>query len=57
MLAAYRYAVHNTDFRGPTYFADTLKRLIAIVEAEQKLHDKLYFVFVILTDGCIHDMQ
>jgi hypothetical protein len=56
-LAAYQNAVLNTTMMGPTYFADTLKRLQQIIEAERAQNDKLYFVFVILTDGCIHDMN
>jgi copine 5/8/9 len=42
---------------GPTYFAETLKRFQQIIEVERAGNDKLYFIFVILTDGCIHDMK
>lgn len=31
--------------------------MIKIIHEEQKICDRLYFIFVILTDGAIHDMK
>lgn len=56
MLSTYQSAIRHTTLMGPTYFAKTFQRFIEIIETERFKSDKLYFIFVILTDGCIHDM-
>ena len=56
MLGDYRKAILQTTLMGPTYLANTFRRFIDIIKTELKTSGKLYFVFVILTDGCIHDM-
>lgn len=59
MLSYYQKAVTMTEFKGPTYFLETLKRFLYIVKREQEMIDfcQLYYIFVIVTDGCIHDMR
>jgi hypothetical protein len=42
---------------GPTYFEPMIRRFSDIVKEETKIYSHLYFIFVILTDGCIHDMK
>ena len=59
MLSTYHKACKLTRLTGPTYFAETLKRFLYIVKREQEMIEEwsLYFIFVIITDGCIHDMK
>lgn len=54
-MKAYREAVNNIQFLGPTNFAPIIKR--AREHAESCKSDKMYFVLLILTDGEINDMQ
>jgi hypothetical protein len=53
-LNAYREAVNNIQFLGPTNFAPIIKK--AREHAESCGNDKMYFVLLILTDGEINDM-
>jgi hypothetical protein len=39
MLSYYQKAVSMTEFRGPTYFLETLKRFLYIVKREQEMID------------------
>lgn len=55
MLETYEFALKNTQLKGPTYFAKTLRKFIEIVKEKSK--SKTYFVLVILTDGFVHDMR
>ena len=57
MLSTYRYAATNTTFKGPSYLGKILARFMEIMGIEMAKYNKLYFVFVILTDGNIHDMD
>jgi hypothetical protein len=57
MLGAYHRAVHGTEFAGPTYLAGILDRFHTMVLEEMKKKERLYFVLVLLSDGCLHDMQ
>ena len=56
VLGIYHKAVRHINFKGPTYFAGMLKRFKKRVEAECDYFDKSFFVMILLTDGCIHDM-
>ena len=55
ILGCYRSTLHNIKFSGPTYFAPILKQMIQIVRL--RLQEMSYHVFLILTDGEIHDMM
>jgi hypothetical protein len=57
MLRTYHNAIMNTKLRGPTYFKPIIERFIQIADAELKNYPYLYFIFVILTDGSVHDMD
>jgi len=46
--------LHNIELAGPTFFAPILKNMIQIVTA--RLNFQMYNIFLILTDGEIHDM-
>lgn len=47
----------KTKMTGPTYFAPLIERFMQICREEIKVYPQLYFIFVILTDGCLHDME
>ena len=55
-LGLYHKAIRKTELAGPTYFAGMLKRFLNMIEFEREKYEKTYFVLMILTDGCIHDM-
>ena len=57
MLRTYHNAVMYTKLAGPTYFENLLRRFLEIVQEEIKIYSSLYFIFVIVTDGCLHDME
>eukprot|EP00344_Euplotes_crassus_P009233 CAMPEP_0197010392 /NCGR_PEP_ID=MMETSP1380-20130617/54098_1 /TAXON_ID=5936 /ORGANISM="Euplotes crassus, Strain CT5" /LENGTH=303 /DNA_ID=CAMNT_0042432281 /DNA_START=664 /DNA_END=1575 /DNA_ORIENTATION=+ len=54
LMEAYKFSLQNVQLYGPTYFAPCLKIFIDYVE--QNVSQKLYHIFLILTDGIIHDM-
>jgi len=56
MLRTYHNAVMQTRLTGPTYFEPILRRFLGIVKEQNKIYAQLYYILVILTDGCIHDM-
>ena len=56
-LAIYHRAALHTKFSGPTYFAGTLRRFLNCVEEGMKTQQKEFYVLVLLTDGCIHDID
>jgi len=55
VLQAYRDAVNEIQFLGPTNFAPIIKK--AREHAESCRSNKMYFVLLILTDGEINDMH
>jgi len=57
ILNAYRSTVQRVRFSGPTLFAPMLHGLIG--EVKQSMHPDTfeYNILLILTDGCIHDMD
>ena len=57
MLTSYHHAVMQTKMTGPSYFQKIIERFMEIVKCEVKIYPQLYFIFVIVTDGCIHDMD
>jgi len=53
----YQRNVRQLKFSGPTYFAPLLKMWNEMVDFEHS-HNKLkYYIYLILTDGVIHDMD
>ena len=56
-LGLYHKAIRKTTLAGPTYFAGMLRRFLNVIQYEKEKHEKTYFVLMILTDGCIHDMS
>jgi hypothetical protein len=57
MLRTYHNAVMYTKLAGPTYFESLLRWFLEIVQEEIKIYSSLYFIFVIITDGNLHDMD
>lgn len=55
ILQAYRQVVHSVRLSGPTLFAPIIAEAARI--ASQPSSSLEYFVLLILTDGCIMDMQ
>lgn len=56
VLEEYRNIVTRVEFSGPTWFSPVIKKLIEDVNNDKE-KDKKYYVQLILTDGCIDDMQ
>ena len=56
VLDVYRRAIHNTTLSGPTYFNEVLNKAASEARECQKDTNK-YLVLLIITDGCIHDMD
>jgi hypothetical protein len=58
MLELYSRTLPDIGLSGPTYFRPLLKHFQEILEKGKKLEDpRHYHVLLILTDGCINDMQ
>lgn len=54
MLNEYRRAVRGTEMWGPTLFAPMLRKIREFTDFNTT---RMYYVLLILTDGCIHDMR
>ena len=54
-MQAYQFALQNVKLYGPTYFGPTIEVVSKFVA--EHMHEKLYHILLILTDGDIHDMQ
>ena len=52
----YQNSLQKVAFSGPTYFAPILQNWNEIAKFSSKNSNK-YFVYLILTDGVIHDME
>ena len=53
----YRNALSMTELSGPTYFAPLLKNIKQFQQVKSSQNNNSYTVLLILTDGCIHDMD
>ena len=53
----YKTALKNLKFSGPTYFAPLISFWNEMVRAELEKNKKKYYIFLILTDGAIHDID
>ena len=40
---------------GPTYFENVLKMVLKYMKLN--IHNPVYYILLILTDGCIHDLR
>ena len=58
ILSIYHKAIRHTTLAGPTYFAGLLKRFKKRVDSDMGKDDgKSFYVMILLTDGCIHDIK
>ena len=55
ILEAYQYSLLEWSLYGPTMFAPWLRNTVDMIKG--RLDQKVYHIYVILTDGDIHDMQ
>ncbi len=55
-LSIYHKAILNTTLAGPTYFSGILRRFLNSVLYGMEMHESVFYVMCIFTDGCIHDM-
>mmetsp|Transcript_31097 Transcript_31097/g.30550 ORF Transcript_31097/g.30550 Transcript_31097/m.30550 type:complete len:187 (+) Transcript_31097:1060-1620(+) len=55
ILQTYRQTLPTIKLSGPTYFNPILKQMMTIVKS--RLNQMSYNIFLILTDGEIHDMN
>ena len=53
----YNHAIQNVELSGPTHFNPLLTECIKFTEASAQADPDSYTVLLILTDGCIHDMD
>jgi len=58
VVQAYQNALKNVNLYGPTNFAEIIRLMNDMAEAEKvtAVHQK-YFILLIITDGIINDMQ
>lgn len=59
ILKTYRESLNNITLAGPTYFTPILDKVISEIkyDLENKQEENHYYILLILTDGCINDMQ
>ena len=59
IINAYRQSLSRVNLAGPTYFTPILEKVISEIrnDLENKQEENHYYVLLILTDGCINDMQ
>ena len=48
-------AIQGSGLYGPTLFAPCLKTVVEYIKSLQ--HEPIYHVYLILTDGAIHDLE
>ena len=56
ILEAYKNAVHNVTFSGPTYFSPIITKTIEDIKSKG-LNNNTYYILLILTDGQINDLD
>jgi hypothetical protein len=58
VIDAYRHAIPNVTFYGPTHFSQVIKTMSDMAENEQVSQaNQKYFILLLITDGIINDMQ
>ena len=55
IFQAYKHAIKGSRLAGPTFFAPCLRIIVNYVMS--RLKEYVYHIFLILTDGEIHDME
>lgn len=57
VINAYRHAINNINFYGPTYFSQVIKMVVDMAESERVSQvNQKYFILLLITDGIINDM-
>lgn len=58
VLEAYKHAIHNVDFYGPTYFNKVIETVNDMAEGlEVSQQNQKYLILLIITDGILNDME
>ena len=59
ILNAYRQSLSRVTLAGPTYFTPIIDKVISEIRSdlENRQEENHYYILLILTDGCINDMQ
>jgi len=55
IIECYQNALKNIKFSGPTYFAHLLTHWNEMARSELEVNRKKYYIYLLLTDGSIHD--
>jgi len=55
LFTTYRNVIRLVGLSGPTLFSPVIKTVMDYMKAN--MHEKMYHILLILTDGCIHDMR
>lgn len=56
IIRLYRESLLKVTLDGPTYFAPLIKQCIKVIK-DKKSETSIYYVLLIVTDGCIHDYE
>jgi len=56
LLQCYHLGIKGTTLAGPTYFAKILETIFDKIK-EDSANSMNYYLLVMITDGCIHDMS
>ena len=57
ITSCYQNVLSKIKFSGPTYFSKLLKYWVNMVKFEYEANKQKYYIFMILTDGVIHDID
>eukprot|EP00828_Plagiopyla_frontata_P028001 TRINITY_DN3627_c0_g1_i9.p1 TRINITY_DN3627_c0_g1~~TRINITY_DN3627_c0_g1_i9.p1 ORF type:complete len:494 (-),score=38.94 TRINITY_DN3627_c0_g1_i9:542-2023(-) len=57
IMEAYDFALHNSELSGPTLFYPIIKQTMDLCIEWKNEGSNQYAILLILTDGCIHDMD
>ena len=59
IIKAYRQSLGRVTLAGPTYFTPIIDKVISEIkyDLENNQEENHYYILLILTDGCINDMQ
>jgi hypothetical protein len=57
IVASYKHSISHVRLDGPTYFSPVIKAMTNSVKESLQQKINSYYIFMILTDGDIHDMN
>ncbi len=57
VFEVYKMALNHITLDGPTKFAPLFRRILDLTIQKEQESQEHYSFFMIITDGCIHDMQ